>query len=140
MLRWLLLLGIAAPISLLFDALRVPGSWPLGILTVPLVMLFAALRFHLLDLDLVVDRTLVWLGSTVFIVGCFVGLLWLASAAVGTTQPAITGLEVALAKVTAPLELSNISVGTRLTSSVRRLVLLREMAVLHRQPKNMRRR
>jgi signal transduction histidine kinase len=105
MLRWLLLLGIAAPISLLFDALRVPGSWPLGILTVPLVMLFAALRFHLLDLDLVVDRTLVWLGSTVFIVGCFVGLLWLASAAVGTTQPAITG-PVVLATVAAAVVIS----------------------------------
>ncbi|GAA1639034.1 hypothetical protein GCM10009733_040270 [Nonomuraea maheshkhaliensis] len=53
----------------------VSGGWALGAVAVPIAMTVAVLRYHLYDLDRIVNRAVVWLVMTVLIVAAFVGIV-----------------------------------------------------------------
>ncbi|WP_327085611.1 sensor histidine kinase [Nonomuraea sp. NBC_01738] len=53
----------------------VSGGWALGAVAVPIAMTVAVLRYHLYDLDQIVNRAVVWLVMTVLIVAAFVGIV-----------------------------------------------------------------
>jgi signal transduction histidine kinase len=103
-LRLLLLVGLALVLGLVLEVLNVPGSWLLGVVALPLVMLVAALRHRLLDLDLVIDRSVVWLGAGGALLACYAAVLWAVSAATGVHAPVeVVGSVVAATVVTAAL-------------------------------------
>src|SRR3954454_10327506 len=66
---FLLVLGLG------LDIANVPGGWALYTLALPLTMTVAVLRYHLYDLDRVINRGLVWLLMTLLVIAGFVGLV-----------------------------------------------------------------
>jgi two-component system, NarL family, sensor kinase len=53
----------------------VTGGWALGAVAVPIAMTVAVLRYHLYDLDQIINRVVVWLVMTALIVVAFVGIV-----------------------------------------------------------------
>jgi two-component system NarL family sensor kinase len=74
----LLVLGIV------LDSLHAPGAWALYAMALPVAMSVAVLRYHLWDLDRLVNRSLVWLLMTLLVIVGFVVLVAILRAAVIT--------------------------------------------------------
>jgi signal transduction histidine kinase len=72
--------GIVFLLGLLLDNLGLTGAWGLAVVAVPLGMAVAILRYHLYDVDLVVNRTIVWLLMTGLVVLGFVAIVRLSQA------------------------------------------------------------
>jgi two-component system NarL family sensor kinase len=80
-----LLIGAAAvPLLVILDGLQVPGAWLLAPVCIPAAAGFAVLRHRLYDLDLFVNRTLVYGTLTFGIVVVYATLVWLGERTVGT--------------------------------------------------------
>jgi signal transduction histidine kinase len=76
----LLLAGLLFLAGIVLDILSVPGAEVLLGVAFPLGMTIAILRYHLYDLDLVVNRTIVWVAMTLLLVGGFVLIVRVAHA------------------------------------------------------------
>ena len=48
------------------------SAWMLGMMTIPLAIGVAILRYHLFDIDLIINRTLVYGGLTIFVIVIYV--------------------------------------------------------------------
>ena len=106
-LSWLVLAaGVLA--GLLAFALVTPGAGPgviaVAFLAVPLALTVAVLRRGLWQLDLVLDRSLVYGGLTFAVVLVYAGLVWLAGIFTGSVGPDLrVAAVIAAAVATAPL-------------------------------------
>ncbi len=69
--------GAALFLGLLLSALNVAGAWVAGALAVPLAAGAAILRHRLYDLDLVINRSLVYLGLSASLLAAYAGVVWL---------------------------------------------------------------
>ncbi|HEX8632305.1 MAG TPA: sensor histidine kinase [Catenuloplanes sp.] len=65
--------SILLSIGLVLEAAGVPHGWLLPALALPLGMAVAVLRYRLYDLDLILNRTVVWLVMSLLVVLGFVG-------------------------------------------------------------------
>ena len=65
--------------GLLLDAQGIDGAWALATAAVPIGMTIAILRYHLYDVDLIVNRTIVWLIMTALVVVGFVAIVAILS-------------------------------------------------------------
>lgn len=63
--------GTALVPSVAMEIADIRGSWVPFAVAVPLAVLFAALRYRLYDLHLIINRTVVWLVMSCFLVGIF---------------------------------------------------------------------
>lgn len=61
--------------GLALSVMGVPAAWAIGTVAIPVAMTVAVLRFHLYDLDQIVNRTVVWLVMTVLVVVGFVAIV-----------------------------------------------------------------
>ena len=71
----LLAAGILLLIGLVLDALGISGAWLVAVVAVPVAMMVAVLRYRLYRLDLLVNRTIVWLVMTLLVIAGFVALV-----------------------------------------------------------------
>jgi signal transduction histidine kinase len=62
-------------LGLVLDLLGVPGTWAVYAFVLPVAMTVAVLRYHLYDLDRLVNRSLVWLLMTLLVIVGFVVLV-----------------------------------------------------------------
>jgi two-component system NarL family sensor kinase len=69
--------GILLVTGIVLDAQNVAGSWLIVVIAVPLGMCVAVLRYHLYELDTVINRLTTWLLMTVLVVATFVGVVTL---------------------------------------------------------------
>ena len=106
-LSWLVLAAVVLA-GLLAIALVTPGTGPgliaIAMLAVPLALTVAILRRGLWQLDLVLDRSLVYGGLTLAVVVVYAALVWLAGSLTGVVGPDLRVAAVVVAAVaTAPL-------------------------------------
>jgi len=66
-------------IGLVLDSEGIDGAWAIAAGAVPLGMAIAILRYHLYDVDLIVNRTIVWLLMTALVVVGFLAIVQLLS-------------------------------------------------------------
>ncbi|MDQ3152361.1 MAG: sensor histidine kinase, partial [Actinomycetota bacterium] len=95
----LLLAGLVFLAGLTLDVLGVGGAWAVAVGAIPVGMAVAILRYRLYDVDLLVNRTIVWfLITALVVVGviAIVGILRQVLVDVGETRAALvaTGLAV----------------------------------------------
>ncbi len=91
--------GLLMMAGVLLSVESVPGAWVLIAASVPFGMGVAMLRYRLFDVDLIVNRTIVWLVLTGVVIGVVALAIWLLSDALfsGAQSPAAmvgTGLVV----------------------------------------------
>jgi len=67
--------GFLFPLGLVLETLVVDAAWALTATAVPLGMAVAILRYRLYDVDLVVNRTIVWCLMTALVVVAFVAIV-----------------------------------------------------------------
>ena len=87
--------GLLLVVGLVLDTLSVSGAWLLVVLALPLGMCVAVLRYHLYELDTIINRLTIWLLMTLLVVATFVGVVMLLRDTVlGESQAALaaTGL------------------------------------------------
>jgi signal transduction histidine kinase len=79
-LRWLGLGLALVPVGLLLQMLGVPGAWILPGVSVPAAAAVAILRYRLYDIDLFLNRSLVYAVLTALVVGGYVAIVALLAA------------------------------------------------------------
>jgi signal transduction histidine kinase len=62
-------------ITLVLETLDLTGAWMVAAVVVPVAMTVAVLRYHLYDLDQIINRTLVWLLMTLLVIVGFIALV-----------------------------------------------------------------
>jgi signal transduction histidine kinase len=62
-------------VGLALDAVDLNGGWAVAAVVVPMAMTIAVLRYHLYDLDQVINRSLVWLVMTLLVIVGFVAIV-----------------------------------------------------------------
>jgi signal transduction histidine kinase len=88
--------GMLLVLALVLDALDLSGAWMVAAATVPVAMTVAVLRYHLYDLDRIINRSIVWLLMTLLVIGGFIAIVALIRDVVapgeGRAELAATGL------------------------------------------------
>ena len=52
-----------------------PTAQPIGVIAVPVTFAIAILRYRLFDIDVILNRALVWGAMTIFVIGAYVGIV-----------------------------------------------------------------
>jgi signal transduction histidine kinase len=79
-LKWLWLGSAAIPVSIVANLALVPGAWAVAAVTVPAAAGVAILKYRLYDIDLFLNRSLVYAVLTVLVVGGYVAIVAALSA------------------------------------------------------------
>ncbi len=79
--------GFALLLGLVLDVLGVAGGWVLTALAIPVAAGVAILRHHLYDLDLFLNRSLVYAGLSVTLLAAYAAIVWLGNELAHTTLP-----------------------------------------------------
>jgi signal transduction histidine kinase len=67
--------GVLFLLAVVLDTFDVAGAWAIAAVAVPVGMTVAILRYHLYELDRLINRTIVWLVMSLLVVAGFVALV-----------------------------------------------------------------
>jgi len=67
--------GALLLVALVLEALGLTGAWLVAAVVVPLAITIAVLRYHLYDLDQVINRSVVWLVMSLLVIAGFVAIV-----------------------------------------------------------------
>ena len=104
--KWMVFAGgllVAANAS--WGVSQVAGMWlsALALAAIPVAMAFAILRYRLYEIDLIINRALVYALLSAIIVGAYVGLVTAASTVVGESNLSVAGATLAVAALFHPV-------------------------------------
>lgn len=79
-LKWLGFGAAFIPVGIMLELVDLPGAWILSATTVPAAAAAAILKYKLYDIDLFLNRSLVYAALTLLVVGGYVGIVALLGA------------------------------------------------------------
>lgn len=79
-LKWLGFGAAFIPVGIALQTFSVPGAWVLAATTVPAAAAVAILKYKLYDIDLFLNRSLVYATLTLLLVGAYVGIVTMLGA------------------------------------------------------------
>jgi two-component system, NarL family, sensor kinase len=79
-LKWLGFGAAFVPIAMVLQLVPVPGMWALAAVTVPVAAAAAILKYRLYDIDLFLNRSLVYATVTLLVVALYMGIVAVLSA------------------------------------------------------------
>lgn len=80
-LKWLAFGAAFIPVGTILDYFFVPGTSVFAAVTVPAAAAMAILKYRLYDIDLFINRSLVWATATLLVVGAYIGIVVVLGAA-----------------------------------------------------------
>lgn len=85
-LKWLGFGAAFVPVAMVLQLIPVPGMWGIAAVTVPVAAAAAILKYRLYDIDLFLDRSLVYATLMLLVVGAYAGIVALLSAVFTTDR------------------------------------------------------